>query len=195
MGQNSGFFNAFLRGGVYDRTYNADDYCNNLATIIKSGVTYSSADDLKVTAHSGMTVSVGAGRAWILGHWYYNDTAYTGLTIGTAPSGSNARIDRIVLRLDTSTAARSIVLAVKQGTAAASPVAPALTRSGNVYEICLADVRVNAGAVSISNKNGSIVAEPSTWRLVGDFNGWAPDDDNQIMTYDMEKHCLVKTGA
>ena len=31
--------------------------------------------------------------------------------------------------------------------------------------------------------------------VVGDFNGWAPDDDNQIMTYDMEKHCLVKTGA
>lgn len=49
--------------------------------------------------------------------------------------------------------------------------------------------------VSVDLKNGSIVAEPSTWRLVGDFNGWAPDDDTQIMTYDMEKHCLVKTGA
>lgn len=176
MGQNSGFFNAFLRGGVYDRTYNADDYCDNLATIIKSGVTYSSADDLKVTAHSGMTVSVGAGRAWILGHWYYNDTAYTGLTIGTAPSGSNARIDRIVLRLDTSTAARSIVLAVKQGTAAASPVAPALTRSGNVYEICLADVRVNAGAVSISNSN------ITDTRADGNVCGWASSVTPAIMS-------------
>ena len=103
MAQNSGFFNAFLRGGVYDRTYNANDYCDNLAAIIKSGVVNSSRDDLRVTSYSGMTISVGVGRAWINGHWFHNDTAYTGLTLETAPSGSNSRIDRVILRLDTST--------------------------------------------------------------------------------------------
>lgn len=75
-------------------------------------------------------------------------------------------------------------------------------------DLCSSNIVINEGTgnigfsgeagmyvVSVDLKNGSIVAEPSTWRLVGDFNGWAPDDDTQIMTYDMEKHCLVKTDA
>ena len=176
MAQNSGFFNAFLSGGVYDRTYNANDYCDNLATIIKNGVTYSKNDDLKVTAHAGMAISVGYGRAWINGHWFFNDTAYTGLVIATAPSGNNSRIDRVVLRLDTSTAVRSVELAVKTGTPAASPVAPALTRSGNVYELALADIRVAAGALSITNSNIT--------DLRGDGNvcGWASSVTPAVMT-------------
>lgn len=176
MAQTSGFFNAFLRGGVYDRTYNADDYCNNLATVIKNGVRYSKDDDLKVSAHSGMTIKVGAGRAWIDGHWFYNDTAYTGLTIATAPSGSNARIDRVVLRLDTSTAVRSIALAVLTGTAAASPVAPALTRGGNVYELALADIYVGAGVLSITDGNITDL------RADGNVCGWAASVSPAIMS-------------
>lgn len=176
MAQNSGFFNAFLSGGVYDRTYNANDYCDNLATVIKNGVVYSKNDDLKVTANAGMSISVGYGRAWINGHWFFNDTAYTGLQIATAPSGSNSRIDRVVLRLDTSTAVRSISLAVKTGTAAANPVAPALTRSGTVYELALADIRVGAGAVSIANSNITDL------RADGNVCGWASSVTPAIMS-------------
>lgn len=153
MAQTSGFFNAFQRGGVYDRTYDANDYCDNLATIIKSGVVHSTNDDLKVSAHEGMTISVGYGRAWINGHWFFNDSAYTGLTIATAPSNEATRIDRVVLRLDTNTAVRSVALAVKTGVASQSPVAPELTRSGGIYEIALADIRVEQGIVSIADKN------------------------------------------
>lgn len=153
MAQNSGFFNAFLSGGVYDRTYDANDYCDNLASIIKTGVVNSPNDDLKVKAYAGMTISVGYGRAWINGHWFFNDTAYTGLVLATAPSGNNSRIDRVVLRLDTSTAVRSVALDVLTGTPAASPVAPALTRGGNVYEIALADITVAAGAIVITDSN------------------------------------------
>lgn len=174
--QNSGFFNAFLSGGVYDRTYNANDYCDNLATIIKNGVVYSANDDLKVTAHAGMSISVGYGRAWINGHWFFNDTAYTGLVIATAPSGNNARIDRVVLRLDTSTAVRSVELAVLTGTAAASPVAPALTRSGSIYEIALADIYVGAGVLSITNSN------ITDQRGNGNVCGWAASVTPAIMT-------------
>ena len=176
MAQTSGFFNAFLSGGVYDRTYNANDYCDNLATIIKNGVVYSKNDDLKVSAHAGMAISVGYGRAWINGHWFFNDTAYTGLVIATAPSGNNARIDRVVLRLDTSTAVRSVELAVKTGTAAASPVAPALTRSGSVYEIALADIYVGAGVLSITNSN------ITDQRGNGNVCGWAASVTPAIMS-------------
>lgn len=176
MAQNSGFFNAFLTGGVYDRTYDANDYCDNLASVIKNGVVYSSADDLKVSAYSGLTISVGIGRAWINGHWFYNDTAYTGLTLATAPSGSNSRIDRVVVRLDTSTAVRSVALAVLTGTAAASPKAPALTRSGNVYELAIADIRVAAGTVTITNSN------ITDKRADGNVCGWASSVTPAIMS-------------
>lgn len=176
MAQNSGFFNAFLTGGVYDRTYDANDYCDNLASIIKSGVVKSSDDDLKVTAYSGMTLSVGYGRGWVKGHWFFNDTAYTGLTLATAPSGTNSRIDRVVLRLDTSTAVRSVSLAVLTGTPAASPAAPALTRSGNIYELALADIRVGAGVVTITN---SVITDK---RADGNVCGWASSVTPAIMS-------------
>ena len=176
MAQNSGFFNAFLSGGVYDRTYDANDYCDNLATIIKNGVVNSVRDDLKVSAYSGMTIAVGYGRAWINGHWYFNDAIYTGLTIATAPAGSNKRIDRVVLRLDTSTAVRSVSLAVLTGTAAASPVAPALTRSGDIYELALADITVAAGAITIANSNIKDL------RADGTVCGWAASVTPAIMS-------------
>lgn len=174
--QNSGFFNAFLSGGVYDRTYDANDYCDNLASIIKSGVVNSANDDLKVTAYNGMTLAVGYGRAWINGHWYFNDAAYTGLTLATAPSGSLSRIDRVVLRLDTSTAVRSVALAVLTGVAAASPVAPALTRSGNVYELALADITVGAGVTAIANSSIKDL------RANGDLCGWASSVTPALMS-------------
>lgn len=176
MAQNSGFFNAFLRGGVYDRTYNADDYCDNLAAIIKSGVVNSTANDLKVSAYAGMQIAVGYGRAWINGHWFFNDAAYTGLTIATAPSGNNSRIDRVVLRLDTSTAVRSISLAILTGTAAASPVAPALTRGGNIYELALADITVAAGVITITNN------DIKDTRGDGNVCGWASSVTPAIMS-------------
>ena len=176
MAQNSGFFDALQVNGEYDRTYSAADYCDNLATIIKNGVRYSAADDLKVTAAGGMALSVAIGRAWINGHYFYNDTEYTALTIGTAPTGSNKRIDRVVLRLNTAVAQRNIELAILQGTAAASPSAPELTRSGDVYEIAIADVLVNAGATDISDAN------ITDQRANGTVCGWASSVTPAIMS-------------
>ena len=176
MAQHSGFFDALLTNGQYDREYSAADYCDNLATVIKSGVRYSSDDDLKVTAGNGMALTVAIGRAWINGHYYYNDTAHTGLTISTAPTGSNARIDRIVLRLDTSVATRDIFLAIVKGTAAAKPTAPALTRNGDIYELCLADVYVGAGVTSIT------AANITDQRANGTVCGWASSVTPAIMS-------------
>lgn len=34
MAEKSGFFNALNVDGAYDRTYNANDYCDNLAVVI-----------------------------------------------------------------------------------------------------------------------------------------------------------------
>lgn len=147
MAQKSGFFNALLNGGVYDRKYNADDYCDNLAVVISSGVLRSAANDLKVTA-SGLNLSVGIGRAWIKGHYYNNTTVYS-LPAVVPPTGGS-RIDLVVLRFDNTVTARTITIEYKQGTAATSPVAPTLTRTDTVYELCLAKIAVDAGASTVS---------------------------------------------
>lgn len=145
--QRSGFFNALSVNGSYDRTYNADDYSENLAVIISNGVLRSTNDDLKVTA-SGMVATVGVGRAWINGHWYINDTPHSFAAV-SAPTGGT-RYDRIFLRFDNTLATRSISLVYVQGTAADSPVKPAPKRTDDVFDLALADIYVGTNATSVS---------------------------------------------
>lgn len=154
MAQHSGFFNALLTEGVYDRKYNAEDYTSNLAAIISTGVRRSGDDDLKVSS-SGLVVTVGIGRAWIDGRWYYNDTAYQVATV-TPPVGSLSRIDGIYLRSNTDLSARDIHLVYKTGTPSSNPTAPACVRSDGIYEIQLASITVvpNATNLTVTDTRG-----------------------------------------
>ena len=176
MTLHSGFFDAIESNGNYDRTYSSADYCDNLATVIKNGVRYSSDNDLVVTPGNAMAITVGIGRAWINGHYLYNDTAYTSLTIATAPTGGQSRIDRVVARLDTSLAAREISLEIIQGTAAQNPIAPALTRNDAVYDLCLAEITVPAGATAIT---ADMITDT---RADGTICGWASSVTPAIMS-------------
>lgn len=146
MAEKSGFFNALNVNGEYDRKYNANDYSDNLAVVISNGVLRSTADDLRVTA-SGMACTVQAGRAWINGKYYYNDAPFTFAAV-TAPAGGS-RWDRIVLRLNNEIDSRVISVLYLQGTAANEPVKPEPVRSGNVYDLVLADVFVGTNASSV----------------------------------------------
>lgn len=106
------------------------------------------ADPLATYADSsGMQVKVRSGALWAMGHYYHSDAEQT-LAIA-ASNATNPRIDRVVARL--SWTARTIVLAVLTGTPAASPTPPALTQSSTVWEIPLAQVRVNAAVVTITS--------------------------------------------
>lgn len=181
MAQTSGFFNAVLVDGQYDRKYNANDYSDNLAVIIGNGVLRSANDDLKVTAN-GLVATVGVGRAWINGRYFYNSSPYTFGSI-YAPTGGN-RYDRIVLRLNTNVAVRNISLAYLQGTAATNPTKPALTRSDGIYEICLADLYITANASGMTVTDTRADTDVCGWvystsgddsfftTLDNDFNEW-----------------------
>lgn len=191
----SGFFNALESGGVYDRTYNANDYSHNLATIISNGVRRSEDDDLRVTA-SGMLATVAIGRAWINGHYYYNDTPLTFAAV-TAPSGGT-RWDRIVLRLDNSISERKVSLIYVKGTAANSPTKPAPVRSGDIYDLVLADIFVGTNATSISVTDTRANASLCGWvfSTAGDnsffetldrnFDEWFTDKKDSLATVTQE---------
>lgn len=102
---------------------------------------------LAVTAtNTILGVHVASGRAAIRGHWYEND-ASTNVLVAAADA-TNPRIDYIVLELDR--AADTITLKAVTGTPAGSPVAPALTRNASVWQIPLAQVRVEAATALIA---------------------------------------------
>ena len=136
MAITSGFFNS-VNG---DRKYNAEQISEYFGGLISSGVLANPSTNLQVVAKSGMTVQVLAGKGFIDSHWVKNTGAIE-LTLDAASSLTD-RYDAIVMRLDTSSSARNITIAVKKGTSALSPEKPQMTRNASVKEYCLAYVFV-----------------------------------------------------
>ena len=155
MALKSGFYNAMLVNGDYDRKYNADDYKNIFAAFIKDGVRRSGVDDFKVTA-SGLALTVNWGYAVCGGRWVHLDANYE---IGSIvpPVGDYSRIDAVVLRVDSNETTRAASLMIRTGTAASNPTAPAKNTSTNVTELIIAHVRVapNASSVTITDTRGN----------------------------------------
>jgi hypothetical protein len=175
----SGFFDT---SETTTRKYSASDWTNLLATLITSGLMTTEGTHMEVTADgSGMTVSVnvdstsGVGRAAIEGRWYQL-TSPQSLTIADADA-TNDRIDRVVLRLNkVSTEDSPIKLTVITGTPAASPVAPDIVRTGNIYDLSLAQVYVTAGVSVIAADK--ITDERSDTSVCGPY--YAANQDAQI---------------
>lgn len=133
---------------TYDRALTATQMRAMNKALIGSGVYADPATTLKVSAATGMTVSVAAGKAWVEGAYYENDAALT-LTLSAA-SGTNKRIDTIVLRFDDSDSVRAVNLVCITGTANASAQAPEPVREGTTYDLVLAQIEVGKGVTSIT---------------------------------------------
>lgn len=140
MAVTYGFFNS-ING---DRTYNADQISEYFLKLISNGVFATPATAMQVTATTGLVVKVSAGWGFINCKFVKNDSDLY-LQIDEADITFD-RIDRVVMKLDTSEEHRNISIEVKKGTAEASPTAPELTRTGDVYELSLAQVLVSANS-------------------------------------------------
>lgn len=122
----------------------------NVGLFLGSGTPPNDALRVQAQGTPSTSIDVLSGSALVQGVAYIN-TSTVSLTIAANASG-NPRIDTIILRADY--ALQTVRLAVKQGTPAASPSAPALTQSANImWEIPLADIAVANGFVSITNAN------------------------------------------
>ena len=147
MAINSYFFIAVMSGGVYDRVYNAADFTSYLDMLVGNGVFPTPSTQLQVRASTGMNVIVGAGSGWINGHKLVNTADMT-----LAVESSDVllgRIDAVIFYVDLDS--RSMGIEIKTGDLSASPVAPALVRTSDRYEMCLAHIRVDKQVDTIVN--------------------------------------------
>ena len=141
-----GFFNS-LNG---DRVYNADDVNTFLEGLITPSGIYGNVDSMmQVTAGTGMTVIVGAGKAAINHHWFRSTAAET-LSLSPAHQILN-RYDAIILRQNITS--REISLQVLEGTPATTPTVPAIVRNDNYFDLKLAQVYIPAGATQVQQAN------------------------------------------
>ena len=151
MAEKSFFYNGIpdvTKPSGYDRAYNADDVSDWLDVIMVTGVIKSNTG-LKVTAGGGMSVNVNVGKAVINGKGYRNDSARA-FEIATAPTGSTARTDLIVLRMDRNPAVRETRLVYKAGSGAG---VPALIRTDLIFELALAKITVGPNVTEITDAN------------------------------------------
>ena len=145
MALTSGFFNS-LNG---DRKYYAEQLSDMFEGLISGGIYENVGAAFIVTPSSGLTLSVGSGRAIVDDKWVKNDAAIT-ITLNAAHVTLN-RYTAIVLRKNFST--RDITLEMIDGANASNPTKPAIVRNASSYDICLAYVYVGAGATNITQAN------------------------------------------
>lgn len=146
MMERSSFFNAELKGEEYDRVYLAEDYARYFASFIGNGVFPTPSTNLQVVSDgTTMNLALKQGKAWINGYFYEN-TEDLELSVDVADGVLN-RIDKVVLRLDFVN--REIKAYVKKGEFSSSPVAPTLQRDSDMYELGIADIRINKGVTKL----------------------------------------------
>lgn len=126
-----------------DRVYDADSFSDWLKKFFTTGVFNG---EMRVTAIGGMTVQVAGGYCNINGKVMQFDT--TPLTVGTADS-RYYRIDSVIAeRNDTQ---RDFILKIVQGNTGTESSVTGVTpvRSGGIYQLVLARIKVKPGATSI----------------------------------------------
>lgn len=132
-----------------DREVTAADFAKYYQELLTNGVFYrNNIPSLKVAKGTGLVSSVEVGAAFVEGYLYRN-TASINLT-HPAGNASYPRIDRVVVRLNRNIANRDIRVIIKSGTPATTPLPPTLERNDLIYELSLAQVRVNAGNTAIA---------------------------------------------
>lgn len=136
--EHYGFFNG-------DAEYGQDEFNRYFDNLYESGIAMNTDNSMQYPLSlSANQVSVGVGFAILKGFYHYNDSA----RVLSFAAGNNPRISRVVIQLDLGL--KKTALLVKNGTPAASPQPPALTRNGSYYELSLAQYRVETtGAVSL----------------------------------------------
>lgn len=143
MSVTCGFYNS----KNHDRRYHAIQMSSIFDGIIKDGVYMSIGDHLNVKANSGMTVTVGTGRAWFNHTWTLNDSLLQ-VELSLSEVILN-RIDAVVLEINAEESVRENTIKIVKGKPATNPVRPAMANTSAVHQYPLAYISVKAGVTEI----------------------------------------------
>lgn len=152
------------RGGFYDnkaengndRVYTAKDIRKPYDVVFTDGIMPAAdgtaGENLKVKLVGDMVISVNAGNAKLGGAWFENTALYN-ITLDTA--GSADRYDCVILRNDDSDDVRepSIYIKSLERVPTSNDLKRPVDGVGDIYEVCLAYVKVPALASSITGTN------------------------------------------
>ena len=147
MAFSSGFFNS--KG--LDRTYTAEDFCDYLGSMVCNGIQDRYGDCFKLTT-SGLTVSLGTGKAWIEGHYFISNDKYT-IDLGQYRDAEHPRYVSIGIVLDTGEAVRDVKIEVIPGQPADNPTIPDIPEGGSRHRLHLYAVHVAPEASSITQED------------------------------------------
>lgn len=154
MAVTYGFYNS----RNHDRVYDAVQLSSIFDGIINDGIIQNYGDAFQVTKGTDMRVSVATGRAWFNHTWTLNDAS---LNLIASASGSQPRIDSVILEVDLGNRVNSIK--ILRGTPATSPSAPALTNGPSVFQYRLANLRIEANAAAIATVTDTRGGSESPW--------------------------------
>lgn len=184
--ENSSFFNSVAG----DRQYDMEAFALYFKQFLSNGIYHTNnVPSLLVSNVSGLQTKMASGSAYIEGFMYQN-TADITFTHDSADA-TNPRIDRIVLKLDRGVNVRAINAMIKKGTPATNPQPPTLQRDDVIYELSLAQVRVNAGATVIASVTDERL-DPSVAGLVSSLitaptDGFIQDWNTFMASIDADK--------
>lgn len=139
----SGFFNSLN----HDRMYDADDMNAIFDGIITDGVFGNIGNKFIVTPGSGMTINIGTGKARLHQIFVENDANLV-LQVSQSDVLLN-RIDVVVIRVDKTISGRRGDITILKGTPSQNPIAPTLSTDGQIWEMPIAYINVNANASKI----------------------------------------------
>lgn len=142
-------FDSELINGKEDRLYLADDFAAYFRSFISSGIFMKEASNLQVIANGDMTVTLKPGKMIIDGYGYENTND---IVIQLDPAdGVLDRIDRISVTW--SQGDRDIHYTLQSSEYSYDPLEPECRRTAEYKDYVVADIRVSAGAISISQEN------------------------------------------
>lgn len=126
-----------------DRKYDARIFQNYFKKFLSNGVYYGhyknyGENGMKVILDGGLTIKIKKGAGIVEGADFELEQDAL-ITLERPATGE--RIDRIVIKKDSSLSARNTVMYVKQGTGTTPAT---LERNENIYEICIAEIKVKS---------------------------------------------------
>lgn len=139
MAFSFGFFNS----KNLDRTYTAENFNDYLGSIICDGIQDNFGQCFKLSVNK-LKLTIGSGKAWIQGHYFISDTAYT-YDLSRYVDESLPRYLAIGICCNTSENVRNVSFEILAGTPATNPAIPRLQNTDYKKHLTLCIIRLDAG--------------------------------------------------